>query len=319
MDQTVLVEAATVATPTRGRTMGVFESSDLIPLWDRPPEFMPVRPRGGLHRWRYQTVRQELVAVSETLDKATAERRVALLAHPELSDCQATEGLHAGIQLLLPGEAAAPHRHTPAALRIGLEATELITTVDGDEALLDPLDVVLNPSGTWHGHLERGGTGAVWLDVVDLPVVAALGSVLFEPAGEGEASGVLDPPIAAPTTVRFPWADVESQLHRADELDGVRSHRYGDGSVLPTLSVTAHAVDEGATLRLPARTAGAVAVVGRGRVELEGADLDLFDVVAVRSWTPASFTSRTGVGVVIVVDTSPVTRQLGLYREAPEH
>ncbi|MDH3683809.1 MAG: cupin domain-containing protein [Acidimicrobiia bacterium] len=298
--------------------MGVFESPDLVPLWDRPPDFMPLHPHGGAYRWRYDTVRRELVAVSETLDKASSERRVALLAHPDLSDCQAAEGLHAGIQLLRAGEAAAAHRHTPAALRVGLEATELITTVNDDDLLLDPLDVVLNPSGTWHGHEERGGAGAVWLDVVDLPLVAALGGVLFEPAGQPRGSDLLDPPIPVSSMIRFAWSDVEPELGEARDVSGVRSYRYGDGSVLPTLAVTAHAVDEGATLHLPARTAGAVALIGRGRFELGALDLDRFDVISLRSWTPASFTSRTGSGVVMVIDTSPVAQRLGLYREAAQ-
>ncbi len=24
--------------------MGIFESTDLVPLWDQPPEFLPLRP-----------------------------------------------------------------------------------------------------------------------------------------------------------------------------------------------------------------------------------------------------------------------------------
>ncbi|MGI9598454.1 MAG: hypothetical protein ACR2QK_19975, partial [Acidimicrobiales bacterium] len=78
--------------------MSVFNSPDLIPLWDRPPEFLPLRPAGGAHCWSYATVRRELESVSQHLDKERSERRVALLAHPGLADGTATEGLHAGIQ-----------------------------------------------------------------------------------------------------------------------------------------------------------------------------------------------------------------------------
>lgn len=309
--------------PTQELVMSVFESPDLVPLWDRPPDFMPLRPAGGAYRWSYATVRQELVAISETLAKEASERRVALLAHPGLTDGMATEGLHAGIQLLLAGESAAPHRHTPGALRVGLEATEIVTTIDDQQVPLGPLDVVLNPSGTRHGHVDRGGTGGVWLDVVDLPLVAALGGVLFEPNGQRWAGDLLDPPVGVPSIVRFPWSDVEAALEKTEAVDGVRTHHYGDGSVLPTLAVTAYAVDEGATLRLPARTAGAVSLVGRGRFDLDGksfsktCELEPFDVVSLRTWTPAGFTSRGSPGIVMVIDTSPVTKRLGLYREDP--
>lgn len=295
--------------------MSVFESPDLIPLWDRPPEFLPLRPPGGAHHWRYTTVRQELAKVSERLDKKGSERRVALLAHPGLADGTTTEGLHAGIQLLLAGESAAPHRHTPAALRVGLEATETITTVGDLDLRLDPLDVVLNPSGTWHGHVDRAATGGAWLDVVDLPLVSALGGVLFEPQLTESGDGLLDPPMGVPATVRFPWPETRSALTASEPVDGVRTYYYGGGSVLPTLAVTAYSIDQGATMRLAARTAAAVVLIGEGRVEFEGTELDEFDIVSLRSWTPASFTGRTGTAVVMVVDTSPATKQLGLYRE----
>ncbi|MDG2113396.1 MAG: cupin domain-containing protein, partial [Actinomycetota bacterium] len=224
----------------------VFESSDLVSLWDRPPEFLPRRPPGGAHCWQYLAVRRELSEVSEKLGKEAAERRVALLAHPGLTNAMATEGLHVGVQMLLAGESAAPHRHTPAALRVGLEAGEIITTVDDEDVRIDPLDVVLNPSGTWHGHQDRGGSGGVWLDVVDLPLVSALGGVLFEPTAEAAPAGLLDPPMRPPSTVRFAWSNTEEQLCTSESVHGVRTHLYGNGSVLPTLAVTAYAVDEGA-------------------------------------------------------------------------
>jgi gentisate 1,2-dioxygenase len=263
--------------------------------------------------------------VSQTLPKESGDRRVALLAHPDLSGAMATEGLHAGIQLLLPGESAAPHRHSPGALRIGLEAAEIVTLVDDEEVRLDPLDVVLNPAGTWHGHAERGGGEAVWLDVVDLPLVASLGAVLFEPPGDPWTGDVLDPAVEVPAAVRYPWPEVAERLDAASTVDGVRRLGYGDGSVLPTLAVNLHAVDEGAAVALPPRTAGAVALVGEGTFELAGPPsdgatpsavaLDTFDVASVRAWTPATFTSRSGVGILFVVDTSPAAARLGLYRE----
>lgn len=255
------------------------------------------------------------MAVADSLEKQATDRRVALLAHPDLADAAATDGLHAGVQMLLPGESASAHRHTPAALRVGLEATDLVTTVDGEDVLLDPLDVVLNPPGTWHGHVDRGDAGAVWLDIVDLPLVSALGGVLFQPPGQPDNGSLLDPPGGVPTVVRYPWAEAETQLDAAEPIDGVRTHHYGNGSVLPTLAVSAHKVEEASTLRLPRRTAGAVLLVAAGRFGLVDDVLERFDVVALRSWTPAALTSRRGTGVAIVIDTSPAMRALGLYRE----
>lgn len=289
------------------------DQPDLVPLWDRPPDFLPLHPTPGAYRWRYAVVHRELARVSKTLDKAASERRVALLANPALNDAATVDGLHAGIQMLLPGESAAAHRHTPSALRIGIEGADTVTEVDEAQLSLGPLDVVLNPSGTWHGHAERAGVGAVWLDIVDLPLVAALGGVHFEPSRRDQQGNLLDPP-AIPTTLRYGWPEARDRLSRQEPSRGVRTLPYGGGSVLPTLAVTAYALEAGSTLQLPARTAGAVVLIGDGAFESPDGPCERFDVIALRSWTPYTLTATSTDGVVLVTDTSPALRALGLYR-----
>jgi gentisate 1,2-dioxygenase len=97
--------------------------------------------------------------------------------------------------------------------------------------------------------------------------------------------------------------------------DGVRTLRYGDGSVMPTMAVTAHGVDDGATLRLQQRTAGAVVLIALGSFSAADDELDTYDVVGLRSWTSYSLTAKGDDAVVLVIDTSPALRALGLYRE----
>ena len=241
---------------------------------------------------------------------------MALLAHPGLDAAAATDGLHAGIQLLLAGERAEPHRHTPSALRVGLEGSEVVTVVNDTELPLDPLDVVLNPSGTWHGHVERGGTDALWLDIVDLPLVSGLGGVLFEPSLDHRQGQLLDPP-TMPDVVRYPWVDAEALLASAPEENGVRTHRYGGRAVLPTMAVTTYGLAAGASLELAPHTGGTVVLAARGRLtSAEHGPLDRFDVVALRAWTPLTVTSATDDGVVLTIDTTPALHALGLYRQA---
>lgn len=291
-----------------------FESNDLVPLWDRPPAFLPRRPPGGIHRWELDRVRCELESAAADVTRSGAERRVALLTHPDLPPGVGTDGLNVGIQLLLAGESAAPHRHTPAALRVGLVG-EAVTTVDGEDHPLTPLDVVLNPAGTWHGHRSEGEGPALWLDVVDLPIVAALGGVLFEPSVEESDGSLLDPGPDTPSTIRYPWADVEARLASTDPVNGVRALGYGPDEVLPTLAVTAHSVDDGAALTLPARTGGTVILGARGRFAGTVA-VEALDVVTLRSWTPLDLTA-IGASILITVDTGPGLRRLGLDRRAP--
>ena len=64
---------------------------------------------------------------------------------------------------------------------------------------------------------------------------------------------------------------------------------------------------------------GGPVLIGRGRFTFISPDgqqaLDRYDVVALRAWTPVTLTSQLPGGVVLVVDTSPVMKRLGLYRE----
>ncbi len=299
-----------------------FARPDLVPLWDRPPSFLPLRPPASFHHWRLAEVRRELERVGTTLDPGLAERRVALLAHPDLTDGAATDGLHVGLQRLGPSERAADPRHTPSALRIGLVG-RATTQVDVERVPLGPRDVVLNPSGTWHGHEDHTGDGALWLDVVDLPLTGALGGVLFEPGRAHRTGDLLDPP-TVPPVVAYPWADQEPRLRAQDPIDGVRTLAYGDGQVLPTLAVTVHAIEPGATLERARQTGGSVVLVGEGtlagQVEPGTADareltLAPDDVVALRAWTGLRLTASPSAGaLVFVVDISPALRALGLHR-----
>lgn len=313
--------------------MSVFASKDLVPLWDRPKSFLPLHPPPGTHHWSFERVVTELTEVGRNLDKGEVDRRVALLSNPALEPGVAVDGFNAGIQMLLPGESAAVHRHTPAALRLGLANQTCTTTVDGETFELGHLDVVLNPSGTWHGHSSSPSnvtastdSNVVWLDIVDLPIVSALGSVLFEPS-TAAAEGDLLEPFERPATIRFPWTATEQALSSTASIDGVRTVRYNDGEVLPTMAVTAHQLDAGAELHVPQRTCGAIAAIGIGRFAWEGVgspptEAKQGDVMAIRPWSTASLRCLDeadgdgGVGgVVFTIDTSPAVRRLGLLRE----
>ena len=58
--------------------------------------------------------------------------------------------------MIQPGETARSHRHTPAALRLVLDAAnDVYTVVDGKRVDMTPGEVVLTPSWCWHGHANR--------------------------------------------------------------------------------------------------------------------------------------------------------------------
>ena len=86
---------------------------------------------------------------------ADVQRRTMRLTTPGLAR-GSTQTLHTAIQLLLPGETAPAHRHTPTAIRWILKGTGAYTTVNGDKCWMEPGDLVLTPSWTWHDHANEG-------------------------------------------------------------------------------------------------------------------------------------------------------------------
>lgn len=154
-------------------------ANNLVPLW---PNMRAVLPHGKPSRrtqtlvWPYQTVRPLLLEAGELTPIEKAERRVLVLANPGhgLENMQATPGIYLGLQLILPGEVAPNHRHTPSAVRIIVEGEGAYTTVNGEPCRMDRGDLILTPSGMWHEHHHEGEGPIVWLDVLDLPLIYQL-------------------------------------------------------------------------------------------------------------------------------------------------
>ena len=160
-----------------------------------------------------------------------AERRVLVLANPGhgLDNMKASPAMYLGMQLLLPGEWAPSHRHTPNAVRMIVEGDGAYTTVDGEKCPMSRGDLILTPTGLWHEHGHDGTEPVVWLDVLDLPLVYYLEASY---ATEGQRQPVTAGPwrplphsvavwcprpcsCAAPGAypmLRYPWADVRAAL-----------------------------------------------------------------------------------------------------------
>ncbi len=121
----------------------------------------------------YQTIPPLLLEAGELTPMEKAERRVLVLANPGhgLSNMQATPSIYMGLQLILPGETAPNHRHTPNAVRIIVEGEGAFTTVDGEPCRMERGDLILTPAGKWHEHHHEGEGPIVWLDVLDLPLI----------------------------------------------------------------------------------------------------------------------------------------------------
>ena len=99
-------------------------AKNLVPLWPSLrgvlPPHIPTRPTAATH-WAYQDIKPLLLQAGALTPIEKAERRVLVLANPghTLEKMQASAAMYLGMQLLLPGEWAPSHRHTPNAVRGG--------------------------------------------------------------------------------------------------------------------------------------------------------------------------------------------------------
>jgi gentisate 1,2-dioxygenase len=176
-------------------------------------------------------LRPELMRAGELTPIEKAERRVLVLCNPGLGleQLKATPSIYIGMQLILPGETAPNHLHTPSAVRFVVEGEGGFTVVRGEKLPMARGDLILTPPGLWHEHGHEGRDPVVWLDALDLPLVLGLeasfcteGSDRSSPipttrAVSASEAGVLpystlDRPRDEFPMLRFPWAQVREAL-----------------------------------------------------------------------------------------------------------
>lgn len=157
------------------------------PLWQVLSEALTPEPRVRSlpFIWRWQDVRPRILRAGELVTAAEAERRVLMLVNPGLEGKPAaTATLFAGIQLILPGEVAPTHHHTPTAVRFVIEGEGAYTTVSGEKSAMRKGDYLTTPNWTWHDHGNEGDGPVIWLDGLDIPFVTSLDAVFYEEFGE---------------------------------------------------------------------------------------------------------------------------------------
>jgi gentisate 1,2-dioxygenase len=152
------------------------ESLSLGPLWTALHVLLPHERVSAAvpHRWSWAGVRPLLHEAARLVPLEQAERRVLVLENPGLPGTYSiTSTLYAGLQVILPGEVAPSHHHTPAALRLVVEGEGAFTTVDGVRCAMERGDFIITPPMRWHDHGHEGREPVVWLDGLDIPLVRA--------------------------------------------------------------------------------------------------------------------------------------------------
>jgi gentisate 1,2-dioxygenase len=230
--------ATATSTITRDESLpaaysGALEALSVGPLWTALHALLPGERRTSVvpHRWSWKALRPLLLEAGSLVDIDRAERRVLVLRNPGLGGAYAaTATLFAGLQIILPGEKAPSHHHTPSALRLVVEGRGAFTTVDGVKCAMEPGDLIITPSMRWHDHGHEGEAPVVWLDGLDLPLVRSLDASWASPMqpasppdtatdssqDELTAAGLLPRRSRYPDTgypqVRWPWQTVRRAL-----------------------------------------------------------------------------------------------------------
>lgn len=153
---------------------GRARSQSLAPLWRVLHGLVTEKPQPGCmaHLWKYADVRPYLMEACGLISAKEAERRVLVLENPGLpGQSRITQSMFGGLQIILPGETAPPHRHVASALRFIIEGKDSYTAVAGERTTMHPGDFVITPSWTWHDHGNESDAPMVWLDGLDMHIV----------------------------------------------------------------------------------------------------------------------------------------------------
>lgn len=328
-------------------------SRNLRPLW---PNLRAVMPYGKPARrsepvlWRYDDVRPLLLKAGELTPIEKAERRVLALANPGLGleNMTATPSIYIGLQLILPGESAPNHKHTPSAIRCVIEGGGGFTTVEGEKCPMEKGDLILTPSGEWHEHGHEGKDPVIWMDALDLPLVYYLEASYCV---DGESQPLRNAPDSSQTRyrraglvpyaslsgpraryplMRYPWTEVKEALHAlAQDTESGQPvwlayvNPETGFECLPTLGFSAVMVRPGETVK-PARRScsGVVHVIeGEGEADIDGTALSFTenDTFVVPTHAQTAFANKSAKKplYLFVVDDAPLQRKLGFYEEFP--
>jgi gentisate 1,2-dioxygenase len=306
------------------------------------------KPRAVPHMWKASLLEAAIREAGEVIPIGE-ERRALQLFNPGLDGQWATTNtMIAAIQLLLPGEVARAHRHTPTAIRFIMEGDGAYTAVDGERVYMAPGDLILTPSWAWHDHGNETDKPVVWMDGLDVPLVQALNAIFFQLYDQPQvplrkpnnASAQLHGHASlSPTWVRershasplllYSWQKTWQALEalrdtEGDECDGIAleyTHPQTGRSLLPTMACWIQMLRPGQRLKAHRQTGSAVyyVVQGSGETIIDGCRFvwGKGDIIALPGWALHEHAnpSPRDTAVLFSIQDRPVLEALGLYRE----
>lgn len=199
-----------------------FERFGVRGYWQpRPPT-----PRPQPRLWRWADIRPLLMEAAEVVDLGgdAARRFVGLQTQ--------SQTLSYGFQIVMPGESAEAHHHSPSALRFVVEGNGAYTTSNGEPMYMTPGDLLTQPNWVWHDHNNKTDDPMIWVDCLDAGLIRTLDGRFFEPWTDGRVQpltrptdyssrryGLIRPPEADhwAVPVHYSWSDAKAALELMDE------------------------------------------------------------------------------------------------------
>jgi gentisate 1,2-dioxygenase len=316
------------------------------------PAGRPVR-RADAMCWHYQDVRPRLIQAGLLVPIELAERRVLAFVNPGVTPARlaTTPSIFLGLQLILPGERAPAHRHTPAAARLVIEGSGGSTTVNGDKLSMEPGDLLLTPPHHWHEHRHEGSNPMIWMDILDHPVGIPLEtSYLIEeedtpaekPNGQNAADSsevlYLAPglvpfrrPGAGPRRypmMRFPWSRNKQALEaisqrstKHDPIHMMLVNPESGESLLETMCFSIRMLRPGEEVAVPRRSASAIFQILEGEgeciIDERRFSWSAHDTIACPTFAQVTHRNRSthNPAFLLQVDDGPLQSKLGFYEE----
>ena len=274
-------------------------------LWDSPrPHFKPAV-------WRYAAAKAALDKSGDFVPVEQAERRNLIMVNPAQDNLYGTSrNIVSAYQMVKAGEKARSHRHSPAALRLVVEAKPgTYTVVNGARVDMLPGDVVLTPSWCWHGHANESDATSYWIDFLDVPFVQHSEAMFFEahPAGFEQITQ------NGPSPYRIPAREALGPGTDAKSVEIAKD-------VMPTIGLHLIGLPSGARHDVAKTTVNNLysIITGKARITIEdGTDETILvgDVITVPCWHAHTIEAEGDTTMLRVTD-EPILAKLGLVRTA---
>lgn len=302
--------------------------------------------------WKWQDIYESIQIAGNMYGlEGMAERRVLRLVNPAFKGLNrrrraTTHTMLTTIQLLKPGEVASSHRHNFAAFRFILKGKGAYTVVEGEKIDMEEGDLILTPSGTWHGHANQEEP-VIWLDGLDNPLLFSLQVITWEPyPGEfqplnhpsentsnrvGSARPVWEKPEQRTAyNLSYKWRDIYPTLQNLRDTEGspfdgiaLEYVNPAGGHTMPTMACGIQLLRPGEVTKTHRHNSTTVfqAFRGAGTATINGERFDWEQgdcfVVPLWSWHSHENRSASDEAILFSMTDQPVLEALKLYREEP--